>query len=149
MIGMPGADRPGAIKLFSKQNPNQPVRQCEAGKRPAQIRALQTGFGKAVRATDQENEVASCGLPIIQFLAQLQAGELGPAFIQRDHEFRSADFSKYLLALGLDRGRRILMFAAAAASQCLQTKLPLAWQPLYIFAECFVDPARLTSTDGN
>ena len=71
MIWVVGQHRGGAIDLFGHHQPHQHVRQGQGPERPGFMGRSQHVGRMAFRPTDQESQVATLPVPMLQALREL------------------------------------------------------------------------------
>ena len=144
---MPGRQTPGPVKLFCEQDACEPVRQSQPGQRPKMVGAPHAIFGYTVGSTDDEREVTTVGLPVIQPNCKLLAGKLLAMFIEDNDAFRPFNFRKDFLTFRCLRNLGSGFLRTRRCRNEIQAKPPLPRQSLHIIFERGVNPERLPITD--
>src|SRR3989449_772908 len=84
MVGLPPADRVGAVELLKEDPPRRLVREGEVGPAPALPRPPPPGLGKGVGSAAGERHLASVSLPARRPLGEVGRAPLLTAPRQRD-----------------------------------------------------------------
>eukprot|EP00866_Antonospora_locustae_P000596 jgi/Antlo1/596/823 len=140
VVRVPGQNCPGAIQLFTDQNPYQRVRQRQRRQRPALIGPRTDFRRQPFGAADHEIDRARIQAPAIQFHRQLLGAPGLAVHFKGDDALIGADLGQHGFAFLTDKARHVGVLAPGIERYFHQLKRQLSGQTLGIFVPAFFHP---------
>lgn len=101
MVALAFDDSAGAIQLLGEYQSYHLMRECHSRERNLLVRTFVYGVGESVRASDYEDESASCLLLLLKPCAHLHTGALCSVLVEQNNRVGRLYESQYLFAFSL------------------------------------------------
>ncbi len=140
VVRVPGQNCPGAIQLFTDQNPYQRVRQRQRRQRPTLIRPRTDFRRQPFGAADHEVDRTRIQAPAIQFHRQLLGAPGFAVDFEGDDALIGADLGQHGFAFLTDEARHVGILAPGIERYLDQFQRQLSGQTLGILMPAFFHP---------